>query len=939
VQDDGGSDSLVVTKTISVAAEADPPAANGFDNLLAYTENDLASFVDNALTLADPDSSNLNRARIDIDDNCNLGEDRLEVSAAVCSANSLTCMQDTNCFITIDGATDQPLANYEAVLEAVTYRNTSDDPNTGDRRVRIRLRDDGNLESTGAFNTTISITPVNDDPIAGNDPVDPYNPADPADIAFTVDLGSTNNELNVLVNDSDVDSPTLTIVAVQGGAGPAATALNGTVSINGAGDRVLYSAPPDNVFGEPPPGGTPDTFTYTITDNHPTNPLTATATVTVRPTDGDADGYIDFQDNCPAVANSGQENNDGDSQGDACDPDDDNDGMPDTFENTYGLDQFDASDASEDLDGDGRTNLDEFLEGGVPTVDDIPPTVTAPADQSVDATGYLTAVDLGEAASQDVREGLITAVPRLNVDELDACATGEQIDTVHAFRPGRYQIYWTAQDNGLLLDGTPGVANCAFATQTLDVRPLVSLEVDKFVEEGQTTQIGVALNGTAPEYPVVVSYSIGGTADSGDHDAVGGSINIASGTAGTLDVQTVGNDAAGEDNETVVATLLGASQAALGRRTHTLTIVEGNVAPGVTLAVDQGGDRGPLVVQTDGRVTVTATVNDANPGDAGMHSFDWSATDNALTDTDGMPDALFSFDPPADMVPRLYRVAVTVTDPGGATASASVLITVQNVAPALTATDTDGDGDDDDVEGYQDSDGDGIADHLDDDNLPRNLLQTETQDTDRTLFIEGEQGVALSLGFTARYALRDGGMVTATDVRTFGGEAGGLTSNGADDGFDNVGGLFDFEIAGLVPGATTHIVLPLRSAIRANAVYRKFTLAGGWQTFVADDNNAVFSAPRRAGICPGPGDDAYRAGLTPFHECVQLQIEDGGPNDADAMADGTVRDPGGVGVVAIDVAEQSTSSGSALRTVTLSVLCLAMLAAFGLRRSWLKSNA
>ena len=57
---------------------------------------------------------------------------------------------------------------------------------------------------------------------------------------------------------------------------------------------------------------------------------------------------------------------DGDGLPNAEDPDDDNDGMSDVWEDTYNLDPLNAADATLDGDDDGLSNLNEYLAGTTP---------------------------------------------------------------------------------------------------------------------------------------------------------------------------------------------------------------------------------------------------------------------------------------------------------------------------------------------------------------------------------------------------------------------------------------------------------------------------------------------------------------------------------------------------------------------------------------------
>jgi hypothetical protein len=151
--------------------------------------------------------------------------------------------------------------------------------------------------------------------------------------------------------------------------------------------QVLYTAPPGTVCTQVPVSFT-DTedigvlpegsYQVNLSYHHPwcnPNPCTQSVPFTVAQ-DGDGDGVVDPSDNCPTVTNANQTNADGDSMGDACDPNDDNDMLADTAEASCGSDALAAASLPERLDGpfaavddDGDTQIDEALPGGASDFD------------------------------------------------------------------------------------------------------------------------------------------------------------------------------------------------------------------------------------------------------------------------------------------------------------------------------------------------------------------------------------------------------------------------------------------------------------------------------------------------------------------------------------------------------------------------------------------
>jgi len=616
--------------------------------------------------------------------------------------------------------------------------------------------------------------------------------------------------------------------------------------------------------------------------------------------------------------------------------DSDADGLPDVWEIQFGLDAQNANDAIEDLDSDGLTNREEYTaqtdpnnadsdNDGMPDgweVDhDLNPNDLADADLDADNNGvtnlneYLNATDtespvisLTTEITLDAR-GPLTAVPTTNIsasDNIDGSVAVVNLDSTH-LPPGHHLINWLAEDSA---------GNRTIATQTININPQVMLSKTQISSEDNLVTVSVTLSGNAPVYPVLIPFSISGTVDLADYalsndsnvteqsTEIEGTLIIEKGDEESIEegvqaaiVLQIVNDQLAESDEQLIVTLSDPVNAVMGVNTqHQLTITEANIAPRLTLSAEQNGLPVTTVSAADGPVTISVTVDDLNPADS--HTFDWSASNNLLADSDNNPMTL-TFNP-ANVNIGVYTAEVSVTDDGvpSETVSSTLNLRVIESYPTLSANlDSDGDGISDLAEGHQDSDFDGIADYLD----PfegSNWLQQQVGSAsgsdntyDNSYLMQVEHGPSLSLGTLALTDTDGGALVSATTLSN----SALFMQYGSDADFTNVGGLFDFEIRHVSPvGSSVQLVIPLHQAIPADASYRKLNPTFGWQDFEIDANNQLYSTAGEAGVCPSPGDAAYQAGLTEGHYCLMMLIQDGGANDADGQANGTVVDPGGV---------------------------------------------
>ena len=179
-------------------------ASVGIDNGASYTEGGSATTLASSALVTDADSANLASAQVRLTNILDGSAESLAVTGCAVGI-TVTPYNSGTGILALSGSSS--LANYQACLRLVTYANTDQDPSSTSRTIEWTVNDGALINSPLAF-TTLTVTPVNDAPVADDETV-----------TATEDTALDTPVTTLLTGDSDVDSATLTVTAVSGSHG------------------------------------------------------------------------------------------------------------------------------------------------------------------------------------------------------------------------------------------------------------------------------------------------------------------------------------------------------------------------------------------------------------------------------------------------------------------------------------------------------------------------------------------------------------------------------------------------------------------------------------------------------------------------------------------------------------------------------------------------
>ena len=613
----------------------------------------------------------------------------------------------------------------------------------------------------------------------------------------------------------------------------------------------------------------------------------------------------------------------------------DNDGIPDALETLLGAN----IDATTDTDGDGTPDVIEVLNDRDPTVNDNSevgaPTVMVSTSKALLAKGILSTYTQTELSVSAEDEG--NTVTPVAFYALGACETGLPYNYQSACTPvpvtgytsGTQSVWWVVVDSD---------NNWAQAKQTLNILPRVSFNGDLVLAGtpgSGTVETRLVLSGPVIAAPsndslagiagFTVPFTLGGTGtDPADYDLPNGAFTIQPGATESDPVTlTLGNDPTHGD--TVVITL-DTEDAGFASADDSIDIEMQFVTAGEkisqTIAINQigaypprlsafKGSQGtaPNVVQglvfdkAQGNISLSALITDP---DGGRYTYSWSGSDSELN-LSGVSslEALIDVDGLSLPVGEYYaELQVTdTTAPGSPAATLGGIITLINGSDLSAKQDSDGDGLSDAEEGLTDSDGDGIPDYQDALNQLSNVVPSDSAQP-QNYVVKTQPGLRITFGTTAVAAKTGDTKIDVNNLADHGNN--GKPVSDAQPENVTLAHLFDYEVENIaVPedpiaeGYSVQVTLPLDTPLTADSVFTKYGASNGWGDFVEDSENQITWANWQAGVigtCPEAGDLAYSVDTTQKEgaNCVQVMIQDGGPNDADGVVNGRIIDPLGI---------------------------------------------
>jgi len=138
---------------------APPVLANIESEALSYTEDDAATEITTTITVSDTDDRKLSAASIQISNNYQKSEDKLDYNGS--PPTGISVNRDNERLLLFGPG---KLSDYQTALRAITYRNTNTTaPKTSTRTVTFTLTDGDN--DSESVSRDIIVKDVNDAPI------------------------------------------------------------------------------------------------------------------------------------------------------------------------------------------------------------------------------------------------------------------------------------------------------------------------------------------------------------------------------------------------------------------------------------------------------------------------------------------------------------------------------------------------------------------------------------------------------------------------------------------------------------------------------------------------------------------------------------------------------------------------------------------------------